>query len=81
MDAVKSEPPAQMAKRLEELASRMLDMLERCEWVRAQGGRHQVCPWCGGVSERDGGPGHQEDCEGEMVRREGNELVMAGVMR
>lgn len=40
-----------------ELASRMLDMIERVEWVRAQGGKHLVCAFCSGVSERSGGPG------------------------
>ncbi len=68
-------------QRVTDLASRVLDMLERVEWVRALGGKHMVCPWCHAVSERDGGPGHQDDCEGEMVRREGNELRSTGGLR
>lgn len=40
------------------------------EWVRAQGGRHSVCPLCHAVCERDGGPGHQDDCPRfEFARR------------
>jgi hypothetical protein len=70
-------PPPE-SERVKELASRLLDMLERVEWVRAAGGKSYVCPFCSGVSERSGGPGHQDDCEGEMVRREGNELRHAG---
>jgi hypothetical protein len=66
---------------IRELASRMLDMLERVEWVRQSGGRRYGCAYCGGISERDGGPGHSSDCEWEMVTREGNELRAAGVLR
>ena len=64
-----------------DLASRMLDMLERVEWVRLAGGKMYGCAFCGGVSERDGGPGHQEDCEWLMVTREGNELRMVDLLR
>jgi hypothetical protein len=64
-----------------DLAARMLDLLERVEWVRASGGTHYICPFCHGISERDGGPGHQDDCEGELVRREGQRLAVAGVLR
>lgn len=66
---------------LNDLASRMLDMLERVEWIRATGGHLMVCPFCHGVSERDSGPGHQPDCEWEFVTKEGNELRMKGVLR
>ena len=64
-----------------DLASRMLDMLERVEWVRASGGSHTVCPFCHAVNEQDGGPGHTEECEGQQARREGNELRVDGVLR
>lgn len=66
---------------LTDLASRMLDMLERVEWVRREGGSLHHCPFCHGIAERDGGPGHAPDCEGELVRREGNELRVAGALR
>jgi hypothetical protein len=66
---------------LRDLASRMLDMLERVEWVRREGGKWHHCSFCRCVSERDGGPGHAPDCEWEMVTREGNELRAAGVLR
>ena len=66
---------------LKDLASRMLDMIERVEWVRARGGSLTVCPFCHGVSERDGGTGHQPDCEWELVTREGNDLRMKGELR
>lgn len=69
------------AHELRDLASRMLDMLERVELVRREGGAKHHCPFCHGISERDGGPGHAEDCEGELVRREGNELRLSGVLR
>ena len=65
---------------LARFASRLLDLVEKTEWVRAAGGRAYVCPSCGGVSERYGGPGHQDECEAEMVRKEGNELRHAGVI-
>jgi hypothetical protein len=64
-----------------DLASRMLDMLERVEWVRASGGKHFICAYCHGVSERDGGNGHADECEWQMVTHEGNELRMVGVLR
>jgi hypothetical protein len=63
-----------------ELASRMLDMLERVEWVRAEGGHHYVCPFCHAVGERDDGPGHQDDCEWKLVTRTGNELRMRRII-
>ena len=66
--------------RLRDAASRLLDMVERVEWVRANGGKAHVCAFCGGVSERDGGPGHQDDCEWIMVTREGNELRVSGLL-
>lgn len=68
-------------ERVTDLASRILDMLERVEWVRQTGGRAVACPFCHGISERDGGPGHQEDCEWLMVTHEGNELRMARTLR
>jgi len=37
-------------------------VMRNFEWVRAQGGRHNVCPLCHAVSIRDGGPDHQDDC-------------------
>jgi hypothetical protein len=66
---------------LRDLASRMLDMLERVQWVRREGGNWHHCPFCHHVSERDLGPGHAPDCEWVMVTHEGNELRMAGILR
>lgn len=70
-----------MTNDLADLASRMLDMIERIEWVPREAGRGYVCPFCYALSERDGGPGHLEDCEWQTVTREGNELRLAGVLR
>lgn len=64
-----------------DLASRLLDMVERVEWVRATGGNHDVCPFCHAISERDGGPGHQDDCEWQLATREGNRLRMIKLLR
>ena len=66
---------------LTEYGSRALSLLEAVEWVRATGGRHFVCPFCRAVSERDDGPGHTDACEGEALRRAGNELRLLGRFR
>jgi hypothetical protein len=58
-----------------ELLNRAIRLLELVEWVRSSGGKAFSCPFCGGVSERSNGPGHSIDCEGEMVKREGNQLL------
>jgi hypothetical protein len=46
---------------------RMQDMLMRVEWVRQASGKKYACAFCGGVSERDGGTGHADDCEWQHV--------------
>lgn len=66
---------------LADLASRLLDMVERVEWIRASGGGKYVCPFCHAVSDRDDGPGHQDDCEWLQVTRSGNELRMRRWLR
>jgi len=66
---------------LVDLASRLLDMVERVEWIRSTFGRLTVCPFCHAVSERDGGPGHQDDCEWQLVTRAGNDLRIRGILR
>jgi hypothetical protein len=53
------------------LATKLLNIvLGDLEWVRAQGGRHSVCPLCHAVCERDGGPGHADDCPRLDIARE-----------
>ena len=42
---------------------RLDDMIRAVEWVRQAGGSKYACPWCCAISERDGGPGHQDDCQ------------------
>jgi hypothetical protein len=66
---------------LGDLASRMLDMIERIEWVKAAGGALYACAFCHAISDRDGGPGHADDCEWMTVTRAGNELRMTKVLR
>jgi len=41
---------------------RLDDMVQAVEWVRQAGGSKYACPWCYAISERDGGPGHQDYC-------------------
>lgn len=72
---------SETAPEIRDLASKMLDMLERVEWVRQSGGSRFACAFCSGISERYGGPGHQDDCEWMLVTREGNELRTSGVIR
>jgi hypothetical protein len=57
---VPSPPVADDWKALFEQAE---DMLLRVELVRQAGGTKYACPFCKCISERDGGPGHAEDCE------------------
>lgn len=64
-----------------ELASRMLDMLERVEWVKRAGGTGYCCPFCHAISERDGGPGHVDECEWRLVIDIGNRKRAGGVLR
>jgi hypothetical protein len=64
-----------------DLASRLLDMVERVEWVRRTGGTVMACPFCHAISERDDGPGHLEDCEWLLATREGNRLRMVKLLR
>lgn len=48
----------------EDLATDLFNLvLGNFEWVKAQGGSFNVCPLCRAVSDRDGGPGHQDDCQ------------------
>lgn len=42
---------------------RLQDMLLKVEWVRRSSGHSYACAFCGGISERDGGNGHADDCE------------------
>jgi hypothetical protein len=72
---------AEQIDELPDLTSRLLDMLERVEWVRQQGGSRDVCPFCHAIGERDDGPGHQDDCEWQLVTRQGNELRLKGLLR
>jgi hypothetical protein len=44
-------------------ADQMTAMLCSVEWVRQSGGNKFACPFCHGISERDGGPGHTDTCE------------------
>jgi hypothetical protein len=81
-------PPPDRKTRLVDLASRLLDMVERVEWVRASAGSHYVCPFCHAVDERSGGAfhvsqkrGHTDDCEWVLVTREGNDLRIEKVLR
>jgi len=41
---------------------KLIDMVQSVEWVRQASGHKYACPWCHSISERDGGPGHQDDC-------------------
>jgi len=60
-----------MADEHREFAARLLNIvLGDLEWVRAQGGRFSVCPFCHCVCERDGGPGHDEDCTRFQIARD-----------
>lgn len=56
-------PPEQVDSQPDNLLAKMQDMLFRVEWVRQSGGSAFACPFCRGVSERNDGPGHTEDCE------------------
>lgn len=64
-----------------DLTSRLLDMVERVEWVRASSGQRYVCPFCHAVTERDGGPGHTDDCEWVRVSYAGSDLREKGILR
>jgi len=66
---------------LGDLTSRTLDMVERVEWVPRESGKAFVCPFCHAIGELYGGPGHQDDCEWQLVTRLGNELRLKGVLR
>lgn len=44
------------------LYERAEDMLLRVEWVRQASGNKYACAFCGGIADRDGGPGHTDDC-------------------
>lgn len=68
------------ALQLAGLASHLLDMVERVEWVRQDGGRLHACPFCHAISDRDGGPGHTDDCEWIAVSHAGNDLRQHGVL-
>jgi hypothetical protein len=64
-----------------DLASHLLEMVERVEWVRQTGGSMMACPFCHAVSELNGGPGHLDDCEWQLATREGNRLRMIKLLR
>jgi hypothetical protein len=70
--AARSERPNLRAEdRHKAFAKRLVNLvLGDLEWVRAQGGRHSVCPLCHAVCEQDGGPGHAEDCPRIEIARE-----------
>jgi hypothetical protein len=45
------------------LIDQFQDFLMKVEWVRRASGKAYACPACGGIRERNGGPGHAENCE------------------
>ena len=47
---------------LAERCDRLEEMVRVVEWVRQAAGSKYACPWCHGITERDGGPGHMDDC-------------------
>lgn len=55
-------------------AGRLMDIFDKLQWVRASAGNNYVCPLCGAVSERNGGPGHAEDCERNAIEAEYDRL-------
>ena len=49
----------------------LIDMLQSVEWVRQAAGKNYACPFCHGITERDGGPGHAADCRWYRVMTKG----------